>query len=347
MSGTDRQKVVLGLSGGVDSSVAALRLREQGYEVHALYLDIGLGGAEAARETAEELGLPFYVRDISQQLEEQVCRPFYADYLAGRTPLPCARCNRTVKFPALMALADELGAAYVATGHYARVSQGADGGPLLLRGRPANDQSYMLARLPRDMLGRVRFPLGDVEKMCTRAQAEASDLSAARRPDSMEICFIPDNDYAAWLDRRGGTPPPGKFVDLEGRVLGEHKGIHHYTLGQRRGLGISSTGRLFVAAIRPETNEVVLSHGEGLYASVVECTRLNWLGNTPLDGPRTVSVRLRHSKREDAARVFPLGDGQVELHMERPARAPTPGQLAVFYDGDMVLGSAWIQSSQP
>ena len=152
MSGTDRQKVVLGLSGGVDSSVAALRLREQGYEVHALYLDIGLGGAEAARETAEELGLPFYVRDISQQLEEQVCRPFYADYLAGRTPLPCARCNRTVKFPALMALADELGAAYVATGHYARVSQGADGGPLLLRGRPANDQSYMLARLPRDML---------------------------------------------------------------------------------------------------------------------------------------------------------------------------------------------------
>ena len=210
MSGTDRQKVVLGLSGGVDSSVAALRLREQGYEVHALYLDIGLGGAEAARETAEELGLPFYVRDISQQLEEQVCRPFYADYLAGRTPLPCARCNRTVKFPALMALADELGAAYVATGHYARVSQGADGGPLLLRGRPANDQSYMLARLPRDMLGRVRFPLGDVEKMRTRAQAEASDLSAARRPDSMEICFIPDNDYAAWLDRRGGTPPAGK-----------------------------------------------------------------------------------------------------------------------------------------
>ena len=130
-------------------------------------------------------------------------------------------------------------------------------------------------------------------------------------------------------------------------MLGEHKGIHHYTLGQRRGLGISSTGRLFVAAIRPETNEVVLSHGEGLYASVVECTRLNWLGDTPLDGPRTVSVRLRHSKREDAARVFPLGDGQVELHMERPARAPTPGQLAVFYDGDMVLGSAWIQSSQP
>ena len=343
-----RQRVVLGLSGGVDSAVAArLLLRE--YDVLGVYLDIGLGGSGGADASAvaDSLGIPFETVDIRNALEREVCAPFAADYLAGRTPLPCARCNPAVKFPALLAAAERFGAPYVATGHYARVSQGADGGPLLLRGRPANDQSYMLARLPRDMLGRVRFPLGDVEKMCTRAQAEASDLSAARRPDSMEICFIPDNDYAAWLDRRGGTPPPGKFVDLEGRVLGEHKGIHHYTLGQRRGLGISSTGRLFVAAIRPETNEVVLSHGEGLYASVVECTRLNWLGDTPLDGPRTVSVRLRHSKREDAARVFPLGDGQVELHMERPARAPTPGQLAVFYDGDMVLGSAWIQSSQP
>ena len=346
MSQTDRPKVVLGLSGGVDSSVAALRLREQGYEVHALYLDIGLRGEEAARETAEELGLPFYVRDISQQLEEQVCRPFYADYLAGRTPLPCARCNPTVKFPALLALADELGAPYVATGHYARTGRGADGGPLLLRGMPANDQSYMLARLPREMLGRVLFPLGDVEKTLTRAQAEDNDLSAARRPDSMEICFIPDNDYAAWLDRRGGTPPPGKFVDLEGRVLGEHKGIHHYTLGQRRGLGISSTGRLFVAAIRPESNEVVLSHGEGLHAGVVECGGLNWLGDTPLDAPRTVSVRLRHSRREDGAQLVPLGDGRVELRMERPARAPTPGHLGVFYDGDVVLGSGWIESSR-
>ena len=346
MGGAGREKVVLGLSGGVDSAVAALRLREQGYEVHALYLDIGLGGEEAARRTAEELGLPFYVRDISRPLEERVCQPFYADYLAGRTPLPCARCNAAVKFPALLALADELGAGYVATGHYARVGRGADGGPLLLRGMSANDQSYMLARLPRAMLGRVLFPLGDVEKTGVRAQAEAGSLSAARRPDSMEICFIPDNDYAAWLDRRGGTPPPGKFVDPEGRVLGEHKGIHHYTLGQRRGLGVSSTGRLFVAAIRPDTNEVVLSHGEGLHAGVVVCSQLNWLGDSPLDGPRPVSVRLRHSRREDAAQLIPLGEGRVELRMERPARAPTPGQLAVFYHGDVVLGSGWIRSTR-
>lgn len=336
-------KVVLGLSGGVDSAVAALRLKEAGYEVHALYLDIGLGGEQSARDNARALGLPFAVRDISAQLEELVCRPFYADYLAGRTPIPCARCNPTVKFPALLAYADEIGAEFVATGHYARIGTGPDGGPLLLRGQPANDQSYMLARLPRDMLGRVLFPLGDVEKSATRREAEEGSLPAAARPDSMEICFIPDDDYAAWLDRRGGTPPPGNFVDLEGNVLGRHKGIHHYTLGQRRGLGVSSTGRLFVAAIRPETNEVVLSHGEGLHAERVRCGEVNWLAPGTLDGPRHVTVRLRHSRREDGAALVPLGGGQAELRMDQPARAPTPGQLAVFYDGETVLGSGWIQ----
>lgn len=246
-----------------------------------------------------------------------------------------------------MALADELGAAYVATGHYARVSQGA-GRRAAAASRQASQRPELYAGPPaRDMLGRVRFPLGDVEKMRTGLRRRRAICPLPGGPTPWRsVSFRTTITPPGWT---GGEEPrrPGKFVDLEGRVLGEHKGIHHYTLGQRRGLGISSTGRLFVAAIRPETNEVVLSHGEGLYASVVECTRLNWLGDTPLDGPRTVSVRLRHSKREDAARVFPLGDGQVELHMERPARAPTPGQLAVFYDGDMVLGSAWIQSSQP
>ena len=167
-------------------------------------------------------------------------------------------------------------------------------------------------------------------------------LPTADKPDSMEICFIPDNDYAGWLERRGGTPPPGNFVDMEGNILAQHKGIHHYTLGQRRGLGVSSTGRLFVAAIRPETNEVVLSHGEGLHAEVVRCKELNWLAPVGLTEPRKVSVRLRHSKREDQALLIPLGDGMVELRMDKPARAPTPGQLAVFYDGEIVLGSGWI-----
>ena len=337
------EKVVLGLSGGVDSSVAALRLKEAGYEVYALYLDIGFGGEEPARATAEQLGLPFAVRSIAAELERWVCAPFYADYLAGRTPIPCARCNPAVKFPALLAYADELGAKFVATGHYARIGAGEDGAPLLLRGMPGNDQSYMLARLPRQMLGRILFPLGDVEKTDTRREAEAGALLTADRPDSMEICFIPDNDYAAWLDRRGGTPPPGRFVDGEGSVLGTHKGIHHYTLGQRRGLGVSSTGRLFVTAIRPDTNEVVLSHGDGLHADTVFCKELNRLSPALGDGALSVTVRLRHSRREERATLTPLGGDRVRLDMDAPARAPTPGQLAVFYHGDTVLGSGWIE----
>lgn len=343
MTAVYNKNVVLGLSGGVDSSVAALRLLEQGYEVFGLYLDIGLGGEEPARETARQLNIPFAVEHIAEELEEHVCKPFYDDYLAGRTPIPCARCNPAVKFPALLRHADKLGAHYIATGHYARIGTGSDGKPLLLRSRSANDQSYMLARLPREMLSRILFPLGDVEKADTRREAEEGHLLVADRPDSMEICFIPDNDYAAWLDRRGGTPPPGNFVDMEGKVLGQHKGIHHYTLGQRRGLGVSSTGRLFVAEIRPDTNEVVLSHGEGLHADMVSCGELNWLAEGQPEGARDVTVRLRHSKREDSARLVPLPDGGAVLLMNTPARAPTPGQLAVFYDNDIVLGSGWIR----
>ena len=336
------EKVVLGLSGGVDSSVAAMRLLEQGYEIHALYLDIGLGGEEAARETAEKLSLPLTVANVSEELERHVCSKFYEDYLAGRTPIPCAQCNPTVKFPALLRHADAIGAKYVATGHYARIGSGRDGRPVLLRGLSANDQSYMLARLPRAMLERILFPLGDMDKPAIRREAEEGELPTAQRPDSMEICFIPDNDYAAWLDRRGGTPGPGNFMDREGNILGIHKGFHHYTLGQRRGLGVPSTGRLFVSAIRPEANEVVLSFGEDLHISHVFCGSLNWLAEGELDAPRHVLVRLRHSRRADEATLIPLGEDRVELQMDAPARAPTPGQLAVFYEDDLVLGSGWI-----
>ena len=337
------KKVVLGLSGGVDSAVAAQRLLGQGYEVHGLYLDIGLGGEQSARDNAAKLGIPLTVRSIQQELEEHVCAPFAADYLSGRTPIPCAVCNRAVKFPALISFAREIGANWVATGHYARIGTGCDGGPILLRGNSANDQSYMLSRLTRDMLSHVLFPLGDGPKEQARQEAEAGQLPAADRPDSMEICFIPDDDYAAWLDARGGTPPPGNFVDANGNVLGTHKGFHHYTIGQRRGLGVSSTGRLFVTEIRPHTNEVVLSHGEGLHAFMVHTDSLNWLGEHPLSGPMEVEVRLRHSRRQDPATILPLGGGRVDIHMKHPARAPTPGQLAVFYQGDQVLGSGWIR----
>lgn len=331
------RKVVLGLSGGVDSAVAARLLMESGYDVHPLWLDVGTGaGREDARAVAEQLGLPFRAIDISAALERQVCRPFAADYLAGRTPLPCAVCNPTVKFPALLACADEIGAAFVATGHYARCENG-----LLKKGRGANDQSYMLSRLTREQLKRVLFPLGGYEKTEIRALAEESALSVADKPDSMEICFIPHGDYAAWLDARGETPPPGDFVSPDGAVLGRHKGIHHYTLGQRRGLGVSGPHRYFVSAIDVERNRVVLSDGADLHVTAARCGALNWIALPGLEGPRRCTVRLRHSKTETPAVISPAGDG-VAITAEGTFRAPTPGQLAVFYDGDTVLGSGWI-----
>ena len=334
-----KQTVVLGLSGGVDSAAAALLLQRAGYAVVGCYLDIGLGGSGAAdaAAVAARLSIPLEIVPIGGALEAQVCAPFAADYLAGRTPLPCARCNRLVKFPALLALADKLGAGYAATGHYARVENG-----LLKKGRPANDQSYMLARLTREQLQRVIFPLGDYEKAEVRTLARAAGIPVADKPDSMEICFVPGGDYGDWLEARGFSTPPGKFVDKEGRVLGMHRGIHRYTLGQGRGLGVSGPHRYYVSAIRPETHEVVLSDGSDLGRDRVLCKDLNWLGEAPSEGPRPVTVRLRHSRTEQGA-VLTLEGDLVRLDMETPARAPTPGQLAVFYHGDVVLGSAWIQ----
>lgn len=342
----DERKVVLGLSGGVDSAVAARRLKEQGFEVFGIYLDMGLGdGAEAAQRAARELDLPLEIVDIRHELEHHVCAPFAADYLAGRTPLPCAVCNPTVKFPALLAAADRLGIKWVATGHYARTAVAENGRTLLLRGKHANDQSYLLSRLPQEILQRVIFPLGDYEKTSTRAQAEALSLSAAHRPDSMEICFVPDDDYPSWLAQRGEVPPEGNFVDWEGNILGRHRGYHHYTLGQRRGLGVPAANRLFVTAIRPETNEVVLSAGEDLFYSTVHCSDPNWIAIPGLSGTLSCEGRFRHSKTSVPVTVEQEGN-ELTVRAQTPVRAPTPGQLAVFYDNDTVIGSAWIRRSE-
>ncbi|MBP1736464.1 MAG: tRNA-specific 2-thiouridylase MnmA [Oscillospiraceae bacterium] len=336
-----KQTVILGLSGGVDSAVSAALLKER-YNVRCVYLDIGLGSGEDAAALADRMDLPFETVDIRDALERHVCAPFAADYLAGRTPLPCARCNPLVKFPALLAAAERMGTDFVATGHYAQVSRQTGGRALLYKGMPANDQSYMLARLPQSVLQRVVFPLGALEKTAVRAKAEILGLHVAHKPDSMEICFIPDGDYARWLDRRGGTPPPGDFVDSRGAVLGRHKGIHHYTLGQRRGLGISAAHRLFVSAIRPGCNEVVLSAGDDLFTHTARCVSPNWIAVERLTEPADVTVRFRHSRQELPARVTPEHDGSILVETVQPARAPTPGQLAVFYQGDLVLGSGWI-----
>ena len=337
------KSVVLGLSGGVDSAVAARLLQQAGYTVYGHWLDIGLGGREDAQQVAETFGIPFSAGDIRRELEEAVMGPFQRDYLSGRTPLPCARCNPTVKFPALFRRAQAVGADFVATGHYARIETGEDGAPCLCRGAHTNDQAYMLARLPKAWLPRLLFPIGGYEKTQVRQLARDFGIPVAEKPDSMEICFIPDGDYAAWLDRRGATPPPGDFVDKSGRVLGRHKGIHHYTIGQRRGLGIPAEHRLFVSAIRPEDNTVVLSDGTDLMADTVWGEDLNALA--PLAPGEEVTVRLRHSKQETPARFYPQGTGG-RLDLLAPARAPTPGQLAVLYRGDTVLGSLWITGAR-
>ena len=336
------KRVVLGLSGGVDSAVAAGLLLEQGCEVYGHWLDIGLGGERDARQVAERLGIPFSVGDIRRELEEQVKEPFRRDYLAGRTPLPCARCNPTVKFPALFRRACEVGADWVATGHYARIRQGPRGEAILCRGEPRNDQAYMLARLPRAWLPRILFPLGDYEKSAVRELARELGIPVADKPDSMEICFIPDGDYAAWLDRRGGVPPPGNFTDRTGNVLGRHRGFHHYTIGQRRGLGLPAEHRLYVSEIRPEDNTVVLSDGSDLMADAVRGEEFNLLSDVR-DGEE-VTVRLRHSRNETPARFYREETGG-RLELLEPARAPTPGQLAVLYRQDAVLGSLWITSA--
>lgn len=337
------KSVVLGLSGGVDSAVAARLLQQAGYTVYGHWLDIGLGGREDAQQVAETFGIPFSAGDIRRELEEEVMGPFQRDYLSGRTPLPCARCNPTVKFPALFRRAQAVGADFVATGHYARIETGENGAPCLCRGAHTNDQAYMLARLPKAWLPRILFPIGGYEKTQVRQLARDFGIPVAEKPDSMEICFIPDGDYAAWLDRRGTTPPPGDFVDKAGRVLGRHKGIHHYTIGQRRGLGIPAEHRLFVSAIRPEDNTVVLSDGTDLMADTVWGEDLNALA--PLTPGEEVTVRLRHSKQETPARFYPQGTGG-RLVLLAPARAPTPGQLAVLYRGDVVLGSLWITGAR-
>ena len=333
-----KQPVVLGLSGGVDSAVAATLLARQGFAVTGLYLDIGLGGTGAAdaAAVADRLGIPLKIADIRQELEREVCAPFAAGYLSGHTPLPCAMCNPTVKFPALFRLAEEIGAQYVSTGHYANVENG-----VLKKGRPANDQSYMLARLTRKQLQSVIFPLGNYEKREVRELAREFGIPVADKPDSMEICFIPSGDYAAWLEEHGFSTPQGNFVDKEGNVLARHKGIHHYTLGQGRGLGVSGPHRYYVSAIRPETNEVVLSDGTDLGRDVVRGVQPNWIAVETLTEPMEVTVRLRHSRTEQEAVLSPEGDG-IRLDMKTPARAPTPGQLAVFYQGETVVGSAWI-----
>ncbi len=331
------KKIVLGLSGGVDSAVVANILKRDGFEVFALYLDMGIGGEEAARQVADSIGVSFASKDIREELREKVCDKFVDEYLNGRTPNPCIMCNPTVKFPSLIEYADKIGADYIATGHYAVAENGC-----LYKGRPSNDQSYMMSRLPTKYLKRCIFPLGKYEKTEVRALAKEMGLAVADKPDSMEICFIPDGDYANYIEEKGKTPSVGNFVDESGNILGTHKGIHHYTLGQGRRLGIALGKKVFVSKINPNENTITLSDGDGLFVKTVRANDINILSEFPAEGVKC-DARIRHSKTVCPAFVVCENDEFV-ITFDDAVRAPTAGQSAVCYIGEKVICSGYIMN---
>ena len=330
-------KVVLGFSGGVDSAVSAELLKKQGFQVYGLYLDNTDEAARLAAVTAaEQQGIDLKVLDVKAQLEERVCRPFTEAYLRGETPNPCILCNPTLKFKSLMEYADAVGAEFVATGHYARAAGGR-----IYKGRPANDQSYMLCRLTRQQAERALFPLGDYEKAQVRQVAEELGLPAAHKPDSMEICFIPDKDYIGWLSRRAAMPPEGDFV-FHGQVVGRHEGIHRYTVGQRRP-GLMDGRKVYISRIDLVSNRIELALWEELFQTEVTARDFNWLIEPPRS-PICASVRVRHTKWENPPCSAVVEGDRVRIRCVEPVRAPAAGQSAVLYDGEQLLGGGFIVS---
>ena len=337
----ERGRILVGISGGVDSAAAVALLRRQGWTPVAIHLALAEeGNSAAAEQAAAQLGVEFHTADCRALFRREVTEPFTAAWARGETPNPCVLCNRRAKFAALLQWADRLDCSHIATGHYARVDHdAATGWYRLLRGLDrAKDQSYFLYDLGQEVLSRLVLPLGEMEKGAVRALAREAGLSAAHSRDSQDICFIPDGDCAAYLARQGVDFTPGPFLDREGRVLGRHRGLAAYTLGQRRGLGISAPHPLYVVEKRRADNAVVLGTEEELMVSAVTAGDFRWTsGPAPLE-PVEAAAKLRYSRGEAPALVCPLGEGQVEARFTTPQRAPTPGQSLVVYRDEVVLG---------
>ena len=356
----EKKRVVCAMSGGVDSSLTAALLLEQGYDVIGVTMRLSdenrdadpcdrgccsLSSVDDARRVCEILGIPHYTMNFRDMFREKVIDYFLADYAKGWTPNPCIACNRYVKFEGLLGKALELGATYVATGHYARIEQDAAGRFLLKKGVDgAKDQSYALYHLNQSSLAHFIMPLGAYTKVRTRELAEQYHLPVAHKPDSQEICFVPNDDYKAYL--RAKEPEclvPGDIVDRAGHVLGHHEGVPLYTIGQRKGLGIAAPEPLYVVALDMEKNQVIVGGKDDVYAKGLIAGDLNWIAIDALTGPIRASVKVRYGKREGLATIAPEGEGRVAVTFDEPQRAITPGQSAVFYDGDTVIGGGIIE----
>jgi tRNA-specific 2-thiouridylase len=350
------------MSGGVDSSVAAALLHEQGHDVIGVSMQlydnsqVTDSGTRAfgtcctiddlydARRVAATIGIPHYIVNFESQFGDHVIANFVREYVAGRTPIPCSHCNSDLKFAELLDRARAYDAERLATGHYARIERDGDGRYHLYRGADTSkDQTYFLFSLTQEQLSRASFPVGQLDKDTVREHARRLNLHVTQKPDSQEICFVPDGDYAAFIERKAPeSARPGTVIDNEGKVLGTHGGVHRFTIGQRKGLGLSSTEPLYVLEIKPDAAQVVVGSRADLGRAQLTASQVNWVsGTAPTDWLR-VSAQIRHRHAAAPAKVRRTDEGRVELEFDTPQSAITPGQAVVFYEGDEVLGGGWI-----
>ena len=360
------------MSGGVDSSTVAAMLRAEGHTVIGLTMQLwnqrrlagragmpeevhgrccSLDDVYDARRVAETLGIPYYVVNHEERFERDVVRPFVEEYLSGRTPIPCSLCNNHLKFDQLLTVARQIGAERVATGHYAQVAFDEPSRRWLLK-RPADkskDQTYFLFGLTQEQLSRTLFPLGGMTKPEVRERARGHGLVIAEKPDSQEICFVPGGDYKRFLDayliEQGESPldTAGEMVTTDGTVIGEHAGIHNFTVGQRKGLGVATGTPLYVIQIKGDSKQVVVGDDEQLYSRTLHTRRVNLISVASLDEPMRVAVKIRHKHQPAPATIASVGPDKILVTFDEAQRAITPGQAAVFYDGDVVMGGGWIQ----